>query len=122
MLKFNPQNYLKVTNGAVLLRAEIEKKMDEVSKKELKTYSLLDQGVLLLSCIHLNTYGILLQLFLLTLKLLLNLCYRVISNLMKIQLLSLFSISTTEETVEAAQYCKERGATTIGLVGKWVHH
>src|SRR4051794_25712192 len=44
MLKFNHQNYLKVTNGAVLLREGIEKKMDEVSKKEFKNLFLIGSG------------------------------------------------------------------------------
>ncbi|MEI2364149.1 SIS domain-containing protein, partial [Priestia megaterium] len=119
MLKFNPQNYLKVTNGAVLLRAEIEKKMDEVSKKEFKNLFLIGSGGSIAimypfeyiwnSTSSIPAYAEIASEFMLQSH----------KQFDKNSVVILSSLSgTTEETVEAAQYCKERGATTIGLVGE----
>ncbi|PFK98554.1 sugar isomerase [Priestia megaterium] len=119
MLKFNPQNYLKVTNGAVLLRAEIEKKMDEVSKKEFKNLFLIGSGGSIAimypfeyiwnSTSTIPAYAEIASEFMLQSH----------KQFDKNSVVILSSLSgTTEETVEAAQYCKERGATTIGLVGE----
>lgn len=119
MLNFSKERYLKVTNGAVGLRDQIEKSIDDVSKKEYKNIFLLGSGgsiaimypfeYILNSTSTIPAYAEIASEFMLQNH----------KQFGKDSLVILSSLSgTTEETVAAAEYCKKHGATTIGLVGE----
>jgi fructoselysine-6-phosphate deglycase len=119
LLNFNKEKYLKVTNGAVGLRNQIEKYVDEVSKKDFKNIFLLGSGgsiaimypfeYILNSVSTIPAYAEIASEFMLQNH----------KQFGKDSLVVLSSLSgTTEETVAAAEYCKRFGATTIGLVGE----
>lgn len=119
MLKFNQENYLKVTLGAVGLRGEIEAKVDEISKKKFKNIFLLGSGgsiaimypfeYMLNSISTIPTYAEIASEFMLQNH----------KQFGEDSLVILSSLSgTTAETVAAAEFCKQRGATTLGLVGE----
>ncbi|WP_342048593.1 SIS domain-containing protein [Bacillus sp. OTU530] len=119
MLKFEAEKYLRVTNGAVGLRNQIEAYMDEISEKTFKNIFLLGSGgsiaimypfeYMLNSISSIPAYAEIASEFMLQNH----------KQFGKDSIVILSSLSgTTEETVAAAEYCKKRGATTIGLVGE----
>ncbi|WML53527.1 SIS domain-containing protein [Neobacillus sp. PS3-12] len=119
MLNFSEEKYLKVTNGAVGLRSQIEQDIDEVSGKQFKNIFLLGSGgsiaimypfeYMLNSVSTIPAYAEIASEFMLQNH----------KQFGKDSLVILSSLSgTTTETVAAAKYCKKRGATTIGLVGE----
>lgn len=119
MYKFNQDNFLKVMNGALGLREEIECIIDEVSEKGYKNLFLVGSG---------GSYAAMFPYdFVLKMKSSLPVYNEIASELILMNhnhlgegsLIIFSSLSgTTTETVAAARYCKEKGATTIGLTGK----
>lgn len=119
MYKFNEENFLEVASGAVSLRNKVESIVDEVTQKGYKNLFLIGSG---------GSYAAMFP-FDFALKMYSSLpVYNEIASefiLMdhkhfgKDSLVIFSSLSgTTKETIEAAKYCKEKGATTIGLTGK----
>jgi fructoselysine-6-phosphate deglycase len=119
MLNFDTARYLKVANGAVSLRGQIERVVDEVSEKGFNNLFLIGSGgavatmyayeYMLNSNSTLQTYAEIAAEFVL-----MNHKHFSADSLVVLSSLS----GTTEETVAAAKYCKERGATLIGLTGE----
>lgn len=119
MLNFDKEKYLLVTGGAVNLRGRIETIIDEVSDKGYENVFLIGIGgtiaamypfeYMLKSNSTIPVYAEIAAEF--------NVMGHKHFN--ENSLVILYSLSgTTPETVAAAEYCKEKGATTIGLVGE----
>lgn len=119
MYKFDQENFLKVTKGALQLKDQVESIVNEVTEKGYKNLFLIGSG---------GSYAAMFP-FDFALKMYSSLpVYNEIASefvLMdhnhfgKDSLVIFSSLSgTTKETIEAAEYCKEKGATTIGLTGK----
>lgn len=119
MLNFSKDEYLTVTNGALGLRNQIESYADKVTAKGFKNIFLLGSGgsiaimypfeYMINSLSTIPAYSEIASEFMLQNH----------KQFTKDSLVILSSLSgTTEETVAAAEYCKERGITTIGLVGE----
>ncbi|MDN3018066.1 SIS domain-containing protein [Paenibacillus sp. BSR1-1] len=120
MLNFNREKYLTVTCGAVGLREEIERVADQVYEKGFKNIFLIGSGgavatfypfeYMINSTSTIPAYAEIAAEFVLQNH----------KQFTSDSLVILSSLSgTTEETVAAAKYCKERGATTIGLTGEY---
>jgi fructoselysine-6-phosphate deglycase len=120
MLNFDKEKYLKVTNGSVALRGEIEKVVDKVNEKGFENIFLIGSGgaiatfypfeFMINSTSTIPVYAEIAAEFVLMNH----------KQFSENSLVILSSLSgTTEETVAAAKYCKERGATTIGLTGEF---
>jgi fructoselysine-6-phosphate deglycase len=120
MLNFSKEKYLKVAGGAVGLRAEIEKVVDKVYEKGFKNIFLIGSGgavasfypfeFMINSTSTIPAYAEIAAEFVLQNH----------KQFTEESLVILSSLSgTTEETVAAAKYCKERGAQTIGLTGEY---
>ncbi|MDR4950042.1 SIS domain-containing protein [Neobacillus cucumis] len=120
MLNFNREKYLQVTGGAIGLRGEIERVVDKVYEKGFKNLFLIGSGgavatfypfeFMVNSTSTIPAYAEIAAEFILQNH----------KQLSEESLVILSSLSgTTEETVAAAKYCKERGATTIGLTGEY---
>ena len=120
MLNFSREKYLKVTGGAIGLREEIEKVVDKVYEKGFKNLFLIGSGgavatfypfeYIVNSTSTIPAYAEIAAEFVLQNN----------KQLSEESLVILSSLSgTTEETVAAAKYCKEKGATTIGLTGEY---
>jgi fructoselysine-6-phosphate deglycase len=120
MLNFSREKYLQVTGGAVGLREEIEKVVDKVYEKGFKNIFLIGSGgavatfypfeYMINSTSTIPAYAEIAAEFVLQNH----------KQFTKDSLVILSSLSgTTEETVAAAKYCKDRGATTIGLTGEY---
>jgi len=119
MLNFNKEKYLTVTKGAVSLRSQIEGYVDQIFEKGFKNIFLLGSGgsiailqpfeYMLNSTSTIPTYAEIASEF-------------IVQNHKQFDENSLVIVSSlsgsTEETVAAAEYCKSRGATTVGLVGE----
>lgn len=119
MLNFNSEKYLQVTKGAISLRNKIEEIVEQVSQQDYKNIFLLGSGgaiatfypfeYMIKSTSSIPVYAEIAAEFV------------VMNNeqFSENSLVILSSLSgTTEETVAAAKYCKERGATTIGITGE----
>jgi fructoselysine-6-phosphate deglycase len=120
MLNFNQEKYLQVTRGAVALRSEIEEIVEKVSQQNYKNIFLLGSGgavatfypfeYMIKSTSTIPVYAEIAAEF-------------VVMNNQQFSEKSLVILSslsgTTEETVAAATYCKEKGATTIGITGEY---
>ncbi|MEH7415876.1 SIS domain-containing protein [Neobacillus drentensis] len=120
MLNFSREKYLKVTGGAIGLREEIERVVDKVYEKGFKNLFLIGSGgavatfypfeYMVNSTSTIPAYAEIAAEFVLQNH----------KQLSEESLVILSSLSgTTEETVAAAKYCKERGATTIGITGEY---
>ncbi|KKI91299.1 sugar isomerase [Bacillus sp. SA1-12] len=120
MLKFDQEKYLQVTRGAATLRCEIEEVVEKVSQQDYKNLFLLGSGgavatfypfeFMIKSTSSIPVYAEIAAEFTVMNH----------QQLTKESLVILSSLSgTTEETVAAANYCKERGATTIGITGEY---
>ncbi|MBT2657773.1 SIS domain-containing protein [Bacillus sp. ISL-18] len=120
MLNFSREKYLKVTGGAIGLREEIERVVDQVYQKGFKNLFLIGSGgavatfypfeYIVNSTSTIPAYAEIAAEFVLQNN----------KQLSEESLVILSSLSgTTEETVAAAKYCKERGATTIGITGEY---
>jgi fructoselysine-6-phosphate deglycase len=120
MLNFDQEKYLKVTYGAVDGRDKIEKVVEEVAKKGYQNIFLIGSGGavatfypfehMLNAISTVPVYAEIAAEFVLS-------NHRQFSEKSLVILSSLSG--TTQETVAAAEYCKERGATTIGLTGEY---
>lgn len=119
MKNFDKERYLKVTTGAASLREEIEKCADEISKKKFKNIFLIGSGgsiailqpfeYMINSTSKIPTFAEIASEFILQNH----------KQLGEDSIVILSSLSgTTKETVAAAEYCKAKGATMIGLVGE----
>lgn len=119
MLNFSQERYLEVTKGALSLRSQIEQAADGISKKGFKNIFLLGSGgsiaimypfeYMLNSLSTIPSYAEIASEFMLQNH----------KQFTKESLVILSSLSgTTEETVAAAEYCKQHGVTSIGLVGE----
>ncbi|MED4224843.1 SIS domain-containing protein [Neobacillus cucumis] len=120
MLNFSREKYLQVTGGAIGLRGEIERVADKVYEKGFKNLFLIGSGgavatfypfeFMVNSTSTIPAYAEIAAEFILQNH----------KQLCEESLVILSSLSgTTEETVAAAKYCKEKGATTIGLSGEY---
>lgn len=118
LLNFDRERYLKIEGGAVGLRAEIEKVIDSLYKKGIESLFFIGSGgaELLMHAAEyvLKTHS--------TLPVFSDkgteFMLKDHKHFNKKSLVILPSLSgTTEETVEVAKFCKEKGATTISLVG-----
>lgn len=119
MLNFDSARYLKVANGAVRLKEQIEKVVDEVSENGFKNLFLVGSGGAVASMYAyeymLNSNSTLqVKAEIAAELLLMNNKHLGADSLVVLSSLS----GTTQETVAAAKYCKERGATLIGLTGE----
>ncbi|MCM3764021.1 SIS domain-containing protein [Neobacillus niacini] len=119
MLNFSKQKYLQVTGNATALRGQIEEIVDQVSQKGFKNIFLIGSGgaiatfypfeFMINSTSTIPAYAEIAAEFVLQNH----------KQFTEDSLVILSSLSgTTQETVAAAKYCKERGATTIGLTGE----
>ncbi|TDK63983.1 SIS domain-containing protein [Bacillus salipaludis] len=120
LLNFSREKYLKVTGGAVGLREEIEKVVDEVYENGFKNIFLIGSGGAVATFypfeFMINSTS--------TIPAYAEIAAEVVlqnhKQLSEQSLVILSSLSgTTQETVAAAKYCKEKGATTIGLTGEY---
>ncbi len=120
MLNFSREKYLKVTGGAVGLREEIEKVVDKVYEKGFKNIFLIGSGGAVATFypfeFMINSTS--------TIPAYAEIAAEVVlqnhKQLSEQSLVILSSLSgTTQETVAAAKYCREKGATTIGLTGEY---
>ncbi|PLS07954.1 SIS domain-containing protein [Neobacillus cucumis] len=120
MLNFNREKYLKVTGGAIGLREEMERVVDKVYEKGFKNLFLIGSGgavatfypfeFMVNSTSTIPAYAEIAAEFVLQNH----------KQFSENSLVILSSLSgTTEETVAAAKYCKDRGAATIGLTGEY---
>lgn len=119
MFNFDENNFLKVTNGAVALRGEIENIVESISKKGYKNVFLIGSGG---SVAIMYPFEYLLKAHS-TIPVFAEIAAEFVlydhKHFGPESLVILSSLSgTTQETVAAAKYCKEKGATTIGLVGE----
>ncbi|UUZ96658.1 SIS domain-containing protein [Paenibacillus sp. P25] len=119
MLNFDEQKYLQVVNGAVSLRNQIECAVDEASERGFKNLFLLGSGGAIASMYAyeylINTHSSLPVYAEIAAEF--SLMHH--KQFGKDSLVILSSLSgTTQETVEAAKYCKQIGAVTIGLTGE----
>ncbi|WP_391559968.1 SIS domain-containing protein [Robertmurraya sp.] len=118
MLNFNEENFLSVTIGAVNLRSKIEEVAKEVTIEDFENIFLIGSG---------GTIALMYPLeYLLKTKSKIPVYTEIAAEFILMQherfneksLVILASLSgTTEETVNAARFAREKGATTIGLVG-----
>lgn len=118
MLKFNEENFLSVTNGAVGLRSKIEEVASQVTAEGYENIFLIGSG---------GTIALMYPLeYILKTKSCIPVYAEIAAEFLLMgherfsekSLVILASLSgTTEETVNAAKFARERGATTIGLVG-----
>ncbi|GIP23488.1 MULTISPECIES: SIS domain-containing protein [Paenibacillus] len=119
MFNFSEENFLKVTQGAVGLRGQIEQIVDEVSKKGYKNIFLIGSGG---SIAIMYPFEYMIKTTS-TIPVFAEIAAEFVLYDHKqfgpdsIVILSSLS-GTTKETVAAAKFCKEKGATTIGLVGE----
>ncbi|WP_231510766.1 SIS domain-containing protein [Bacillus sp. UNC438CL73TsuS30] len=120
LLNFSREKYLKVTGGAVGLREEIEKVVDKVYEKGFKNIFLIGSGGAVATFypfeFMINSTS--------TIPAYAEIAAEVVlqnhKQLSEQSLVILSSLSgTTQETVAAAKYCREKGATTIGLTGEY---
>lgn len=120
MLNFSREKYLKVTLGAVGLREEIEQVVEKVYQKGFKNIFLIGSGgavatfypfeFMINSTSTIPAYAEIAAEFVLQNH----------KQFTEESLVILSSLSgTTAETVAAAKYCKDKGATTIGLTGEY---
>lgn len=119
MYNFDQDNYLKVVNGALDLRNQIETIIDEVTERNFKNLFLIGSG---------GSYAAMFPYdFILKAYSTLPVYNEIASEFLLMDhkhfgtdsLVIFSSLSgTTQETIEAAKFCKEHGATTIGLTGK----
>ncbi|MED1469051.1 SIS domain-containing protein [Bacillus salipaludis] len=120
MLNFSREKYLNVTGGAVAQRGEIEKIVDQVTEKGFKNIFLIGSGgavatfypfeFMINATSTIPAYAEIAAEFVLQGH----------KQFTEESLVILSSLSgTTQETVAAAKYCKERGATTIGITGEY---
>lgn len=119
MFNFDQDNFLKVTNGAISLRGQIEDIVETVTKKGFKNLFLLGSGgsiaimypfeYMIKTTSTLPVYAEIAAEFVLYDH----------KQFCSDSLVILSSLSgTTKETVRAAEFCRKKGATTIGLVGE----
>lgn len=120
MLNFSEEKYLKVTEGAINLRNEVEQHVDAIYEKGFRNIFLLGSGgsiailqpfeYMLNSISTIPAYAEIASEF-------------IVQNHKQFDEQSLVIVSSlsgsTEETIAAVEYCKEKGATTIGLAGEW---
>lgn len=118
LFNFDRERYLKIEGGAVNLRPEIEKVIDSVFEKGIDSLFFIGSGgaELLMHVAEyvLNTHS--------TLPVFsekgTEFMLKENKHFTNKSLVVLPSLSgTTEETTEVAKFCKEKGATTISLVG-----
>lgn len=119
MYNFNKENFLKVMNGAVGVKPEVDKIIRKVTQKGYKTLFLVGSG---------GSMAIMLPFeYLLKAHARIDVRTEIAAELMvrdskflnEGALVILSSLSgTTKETVAACKYCKDHGAVTIGLVGE----
>lgn len=120
MLKFDRELFLqKVGQEALAKREEIEKVVDEVSAKGFKNIFLIGSGgtiAMMYPYEYIFKSNSTLEVHAEIAAELLVMNHR---HLSKDSVCIFASVTgTTKETVAAAQFCKEQGATTIGLVAK----
>ncbi|MFL0250531.1 SIS domain-containing protein [Clostridium neuense] len=119
MLNFDVQRFLNVTKGATGLRRKIEDIADEITEKGYKNIFLIGSGgsvaimypfeYILNSNSNIEVHA----------KIAAELILMDHKHLNKDSIAIFSSLSgTTKETVAAAKYCKEKGVTTISLVGE----
>jgi fructoselysine-6-phosphate deglycase len=118
MYNFDVERFLKIQNGALSLKNEFDQAIDEVVEKGIENLFFVGTGgaVILMEPAE----------FILKTHSTLPVYTEISSELMLMDhkhfneksLVIMSSLSgTTKETVEAAKYAKEKGATTISLVG-----
>ncbi|RCX18113.1 fructoselysine-6-phosphate deglycase [Fontibacillus phaseoli] len=119
MFNFNEDNFRKVTKGAVGLRGQIEEIGEKLTARGYKNLFLIGSGgsiaimypfeYMIKTTSTLPVYAEIAAEFVLYDH----------KQFGPDSLVILSSLSgTTKETVEAAKFCKDKGATTIGLVGE----
>ncbi len=118
MFNFDVPRYEGVVNGAISLRGNIEKAIDEICQKGFKNLYLIGIG---------GTYAHFLPIkYMMDSLSTLDVHVEIAAEFMlknpkhfSADSLCIFTSRTgkTKEVVAAARYCKERGATTIGFVG-----
>ena len=119
MLNFDKEAFMKVMKGAVNVKPEVDKIVKSVTEKGYRTLFLVGSG---------GSMAIMLPFdYLLKAHSTIDVRTEIAAELMvrgskflnENAVVVLSSLSgTTKETVAAAKYCKEHGATTIGLVGE----
>lgn len=119
MFNFNKDNFLKVTNGALGLRGQIEDIVETLNERGYKNLFLIGSGG---SIAIMYPFEYIIKTTS-TLPVFAEIAAEfVLYNHKQFgpdSLVILSSLSgTTKETVKAAEFCKEKGATTIGLVGE----
>lgn len=118
MFNFNVERFLKIQNGALSLRDDINQAIDKIYENGISSVFFLGSGgagILMQSAEFimknnstLPVFTVIPSEFLLTKH----------KHFNEKSLVILPSLSgTTEETIKVAKYCKEKGAATIGLVG-----
>lgn len=117
MLNFDAERFLRIQNGAVALKDELDQVIDAVFEKGLENVFFVGTGGAAILMFPAE--------FILKNHSTLPVYTEISSELMLVDhqhlgersLVILPSLSgTTKETVEAAEFCKEKGATTISLV------
>lgn len=118
MFNFNVERFLKIQNGALSLKDEFDTAIDEVLEKGIENVFFVGTGgaVILMepAAFILNNHS--------TLQVYTEISSEIMlidnNHFSKKSLVIMPSLSgTTKETVEAAKWAKEKGATTISLVG-----
>lgn len=118
MFNFDRDRFLRIQNGAIGLKDELDVVIDELVTKGIKNVFFVGTGgaaILMYAAEHILRNHSTLPVFTEISSELMVMDHQ---HLNEHSLVILPSLSgTTKETVEAAKFCKEKGATTIGLVG-----
>jgi fructoselysine-6-phosphate deglycase len=118
MFNFDKERFLRIQNGALALKDELDDVIDEVAKKGIKNLFFVGTGgaaILMYAAEYILKTHSTLPVFTEISSELMVMDHQ---HLGEHSLVILPSLSgSTKETVEAAKFCKEKGATTICLVG-----
>ncbi|MFB0846585.1 SIS domain-containing protein [Paenibacillus oleatilyticus] len=118
MLNFDRQRFVGIMKGAVGLRSQIEQAVDEITKKQIDNVFLVGSGgtiaikypfeYIIKTHSSIPVYA----------EIAAELLVEGHKQLTDKSLVITSSLSgTTQETVDAAKFCREKGATVIGIVG-----
>lgn len=119
MFNFDKENFLKVMRGAIGVKEESDKIIKAVTEKGYKTLFLVGSGGSMAIMMPFEYFIKAHSIIDVRVEIAAELMVRGSKAMNEDALVVLSSLSgTTKETVAAAKWCKEHGATTVGLVGE----
>lgn len=118
MFNFDVERFLNIQNGALSLKDEMNQAIDEIVEQGIDNVFFVGTGgaaILMFAAEHILKTNSTLHVYTEISSELMHMDHK---HLTEKSLVILPSLSgTTKETVEVASFCKEKGATTISLVG-----